>query len=66
MNAVGATLFHAHSLGLPLQVIQMTLTSLHHNHLYRDVHALPYAGVGVHHLVLGQQQTLFVAPGQVS
>ena len=35
------------------------------NHLYGDVHALPDAGVGVHHLVLGQEQTLLVTPRQV-
>ena len=35
------------------------------SHLYCDVHPFPYTGVGVHHLVLWQQQTLFVPPRQV-
>ena len=33
--------------------------------LYGDVHALPDAGVCVHHLVLRQEQALFVPPREI-
>ena len=33
--------------------------------LYGDVHALPNAGVRVHHLVLRQEQALFVPPREI-
>ena len=73
MNAVRTTLLHSHTLGLPLDddsddlIVKIVCRSYGKlNHLYGDVHALPNAGVGVHHLVLGQEQSLFVTPRQVS
>ena len=48
-----------------IMISSVSLCSHMISHLYCDVHPFPYTGVGVHHLVLWQQQTLFVPPRQI-